>query len=803
MPLNGTRSYLLGYILALAVLLAPTATAVPFQLQDVNIPMSDGGHLAADVYLPGDGTTYPTILSITSSSKEKCSIQFYPRAAFYESGDYALVCVERRGSFGSAGNPPRPGINPDGWDGYDVVEWIAQQPWSNGKVGMWGASNQGKIQYATAMTNPPHLVCIMPAETTARTREYDSPGISYEQAYPGGVLRLELIENAIESQQLNAGQPGTGLAQLALDHPLDDGFFDQRPDGAPTLRDVKVPVMAIGAWFDNDNNRATAKLFNEILNNTDPELRIYHRLLIGPWTHNGVYTDGVQGQLEFNGAAVVYRQREKQFFDYWLRGIDNGEATAPPVTWYQMGENEWKTAETWPPAGVQPVTFYLQQEGQLARTPPSADVPPDRFVSNPNNPVPTVGGQNKQKTFGKGPHDQREEVESHPDVLLFTTEPLGNEISVAGDIRVQLFIASDSEDTDVAFRLTDVYPDGRSMLLRDGILRMSLRRTRMEYEFLTPGQIFEGTIETIPLAHTFLEGHRIRLILSSSNFPRYDVNTNTRDKSGEPQIATNMLYHDAEHPSALILSVRDAALSSSPPLINPGGTVNGASFRAETEPNSAVAPGGMVAIFGTELADTTLVASDVPLPTMLGDTSVTFNFDASIAAPLFFVSPTQINAQVPFDVPTGTVTVQAKRGSEVSVAQEVEVVAVSPGIFTVNQQGTGAGAILHAADFQLVSDSAPARPGEFLSIFCTGLGALQSPLPSGDIPPSPPPETVTLPQVNIAEIPALVTFSGLAPGFVGLYQVNVQVPAGVPSGTQHLQLIIQGVPSNTVTIAVQ
>ncbi|MCH7979120.1 MAG: hypothetical protein IH935_09115 [Acidobacteria bacterium] len=244
------------------------------------------------------------------------------------------------------------------------------------------------------------------------------------------------------------------------------------------------------------------------------------------------------------------------------------------------------------------------------------------------------------------------------------------------------------------------------------------------------------------------------------------------------------------------------------PTLPPNSVVNGASFRPATDLGGALAPGSIVAIFGNNLADDLQLATAVPLPTTLGNTSVTFN---GISAPLFFVSPTQINAQVPFDVLPGEVSVQVKRGSETSASQTVSVAAVSPGIFALNQQGTGQGAVLIAntAIFAAPSGSIPgreARPAnrlEFISIFAVGLGPLQSPATSGDIPPTPPPQTTSQPQVNIAGIPGEVTYSGLAPGFVGLYQVNVQVPAGVPSGTQNLEIIINGVPSNTITIAVQ
>ena len=254
---------------------------------------------------------------------------------------------------------------------------------------------------------------------------------------------------------------------------------------------------------------------------------------------------------------------------------------------------------------------------------------------------------------------------------------------------------------------------------------------------------------------------------------------------------------------AFIAKITDEPPEPPTPTLPANSVVNGASFRAATDPNGAIAPGAIVAIFGTDLASDTVLAQEVPLPTTLGDTSVTFN---NIPVPLFFVSGTQINAQVPFELMAGagTVTAQVKRGSETSAAQPIGIAAVSPGVFTLNEQGTGAGAILHAEDFQPVSESAPAQPGEFLAIFCTGLGPVQPEVLSGDVAPTAEPlaRTDSPPMVNIAGIAADVTFSGLAPGFVGLYQVNVQVPLGVPSGVQDVEIIINGVSSKIVTVPV-
>jgi len=336
-----------------------------FETTEVMIPMADGGSLAAEISLPGKGS-YPTVLAITMGSKASCR-RALPRSYFFNSGHYAAVCVERRGSAGSRDNPRRPGVNPDGHDGYDVVEWIAGQPWSDGKVAMWGASNVGKIQYSTAMTNPPHLVCIMPAETTPQTREYGGIA-SYDIAYPGGVLRLEMFERAMQQQGSKSGQPGTGSDHTILDHPLDDGSYD-RPAEWPTLADIKVPVLVVGSWFDNDLNRVGTRRINRIRAATSAELRDSHRLLVGPWIHSGIYRDGWQGQVQFTNVAATYREREQRYLDFWMRGIDTGEADGPRITYYQMGSNEWRTADSWPPDGVEKVAMWTRHLHERSRQP--------------------------------------------------------------------------------------------------------------------------------------------------------------------------------------------------------------------------------------------------------------------------------------------------------------------------------------------------------------------------------------------------------------------------------------------------
>jgi predicted acyl esterase len=517
-----------------------------FEITEVMIPMADGGELSADIYLPGEGK-YPAIVIITQAPKARWRESHFPRAAFSSSGDYAVVCVNTRGRGASKKNPRREGLNPFGKDGYDVIEWVASQSWSTGKVGMWGGSNEGKNQYCTAQAKPPHLRCIMPALTTPGTKEAGTLPRSYEQIYLGGVLRLEMFQ----------GFPkGSPIVEQIRSRPLfDPSFYDRRPAGAPTVEDIEVPVMAIGAWFDNDVNRASIRTFKKVLDGASPDLRGHHRLLVAPWIHNNMYIDGAHGELEYANTASYYQEKEKQFFDYWLRDIDNGQDETPVVRYYQMGRNEWRTSDVWPPERARKASFFLQPGGGLSPVAPTSDAAPISFVSDPGNPVPTVCGQNKGKGQGKGSCDQQEKVESHPDVVVFSSPVLTEAVDVAGDVAVEVSVSSDHEDTDIAFRLTDVWPDGRSMLVRDGILRMSLRESFTEYKFLTPGEVYRGVIDTIPVAYTFQKGHRIRLVISSSNYPRWDVNTNTRDKGAAPERAVNRLFVDADHPSELVLSV--------------------------------------------------------------------------------------------------------------------------------------------------------------------------------------------------------------------------------------------------------
>ncbi len=531
------------------------------QLVPIEIPVSDGKKLAADIYIPEKGGPFPAILIQTPYNKDlfrpvfpyELAGQKIPEGAvtvlgqaaggsgsFIHSTDFVIVVTDWRGRFGSkaAATGPALGGGADELrrqDGYDTVEWVAKQPWCNGKVGTWGSSALGQIQWETAAKRPPHLVCMEP-----RVSDYAQ---NYSKYYFGGVIRKEYMDGL-------AAAGWGALAAIVRAHPTDDGFYDGKDTADP--KEIKVPMLVIGGWWDIHD---TPKIYNSVLSLVDSETAKNMRMLICPASHSNIAKDVPEGELEFPGAGAFTRDEQKKFFDYWLRSVDNGFSTAAPITYYQMGSNEWRTATQWPPAGMKETSYYLNDGGKLTAAAAPQGVAPRQFIFNPNRPVPTDGGNTFKPGIAQGPIDQNKIVERHTDVLIFTSDVLSEDVAIAGDISATLYVSSDAVDTDVAIRVTDVYPDGRSMLVRDGIQRLSHLEGDKTEKFITPGAVYPVTVKTYSVGQTFVKGHRIRLIISASNYPRFDVNNGQEDRSKAPIKITNTLYFDAEHPSALVLPV--------------------------------------------------------------------------------------------------------------------------------------------------------------------------------------------------------------------------------------------------------
>lgn len=522
------------------------------------VAMRDGIQLATDVYLSDIPGQWPTFLVRTPYGKNT-NPAIALIAAYLTGQGYAVVIQDTRGRFASQGADSL--FLDDGWgdrqDGYDTVEWIARQSWSNGKVGTWGASAFGITQYMMAGSAPPHLVC--------QFVEVAATNLYTQAAYPGGVLLKNLVEEWISGQGSQYLLPFV-IARSNYDATWERLNLESRFDV------VNVPVYHLGGWHDIFIE-GTINGFVGLQNHGAPGANGKQKLLIGPWTHANWF-ETKQGELTFppNSAFTINGYVTDillRWFDYWLQGKDTQITSEPPVRYYVMGAieagapgNEWRTANDWPPA-AQPTPFYFHENGDLTTGKSAATTAARSYQYDPKDPVPTKGGRNLQ--IAAGPYDQRS-TESRPDVLVFTTPVLAQPLEVIGKIIVKLWVSSSAKDTDFMAKFTDVYPDGRSMLIGDGALRARHRYSLQQENFMTPDSVYECEVDLWSTAIVFNRGHRIRVAISSSNAPRFDPNPNT----GRPLradsvtvVATNTVHLDARYPSHIVLPVTSGTTSVS------------------------------------------------------------------------------------------------------------------------------------------------------------------------------------------------------------------------------------------------
>ncbi|MBI5095464.1 MAG: CocE/NonD family hydrolase [Candidatus Hydrogenedentes bacterium] len=508
----------------------------------VMVPMSDGVRLATDIYLPEDGAkTWPAIVTRTPYNKDK---DLVATLKFPERG-YAVVVQNVRGTRESEGAWTVYGA--DGWggpgerDGVDTVAWMRSQPWSNGKVGAIGFSGSGIPALMLVAAAPEGLEC---AFVNAASDNL------YETFYYNGCYRTNTADT---------WPPAERMRPELRKHPAYDDFWKAR-DASARWGQANVPVFMSGGWFDLFE-RSAVRTFQLLHNNGLMRSNGKCKLAMGPVPHAAP-----PGQLKFpdksntNVDAAVGSMPE--WFDHWLKGVDNEIEKKPAAALFVMGDskqsnapgNVYKLFSNWPPPST-PRTLYFQKGKGLSDVAPGVDTPHMAYTYDPNDPVPTVGGANLFPP--SGPHDQRD-IEARKDVLAFTSEPIMEPLTVIGNVRVKLFASSDAVDTDFSARMCDVYPDGRSMLMCEGIVRARFRESLSEEKLMQPGTVYGFDIDLWDTALAFAPGHRIRVDITSSSVPRYDPNPNT----GEPILrhthtvaAKNTIYLDAAHPSCLTLSV--------------------------------------------------------------------------------------------------------------------------------------------------------------------------------------------------------------------------------------------------------
>ncbi len=510
------------------------------RIEEVSVMTRDGTELGTSVYLPAEGAgPFACVLSRTPYNKNGLR----GIAGEFTKRGYAFVAQDCRGKHKSRGEY-RPFFD-DGRDGFDTVEWAARQGWSNGRVGVFGASALGITSLLAASEAPPHLVCayVVVAEASAR----------HNTVYIGGVYRKELNDGWLASQ----GAAATGLEQVR--HPPGDRHWDWReiPALAPRIR---IPIYNVGGWFDIFS-QGTLDAFSSVQEKGAGAAAGNQRVVIGPWAHGLP-----EGRAKFPKDDVArYLQGEEMYrwFERWLLEKPNGLDREPPVRYYLMGDSsdpscpgsEWREAESWPPP-ARATSYFLHAASALRTAIPAEERSSSAYTYDPKNPVPTRGGSNLI-SGGKGPVDQRS-IGEREDYLRFATEPLDAPVEVVGRVWVDLFVESDAPDTDFAAKLVDVHPDGYEGLIADGIVRARYRSGFDRESFLKPGEVVPLRIDLWSTAQVFGRGHRIAVHVTSSNDPRFDPNPNTGKplrSDGETRPARNTIYHDRARPSRIVLPV--------------------------------------------------------------------------------------------------------------------------------------------------------------------------------------------------------------------------------------------------------
>jgi len=608
-----------GWLILAAAL--PTAAAQApdgfLVARDVMVPMRDGVSLAADIYFPARNGVrlegrFPAILERTPYDKSRSG----GWAQYYAVRGYVAVAQDTRGRYHSEGVWRM--MTGDVADGYDTTQWISRQPWSDGGIATIGTSYVGATQHALALSNPPWLKAMVPVDAMSNNGMFGMRnGGAFElrfmnwiftNAGPNGsrasrdpATRTVLQEAArnvrqyLENLPLRKGMTPIRLAPeyeewlvYAMGHGENDQYWKQPGfgvvDQVAAYKDV--PVCLVGGWYDSWGRSTTANYEALSRAKKGPV-----KLIMGPWIH-GQQDRSAHGQVDFGPAAAIdglaFRLR---WYDRWLKGLPNGVENDAPVRIFVMGGGSeaaapegrhlhggrWRDEREWPLARTRFTPYYLHPDGTLAPTPPDTPTASTTYEFDPRDPVPTIGGNisSGDGIMLQGAWDQKcgEHVwncrnqlplSARRDVLVFLTPPLAEDTEVTGPIDVKLWASSSTVDTDFTAKLIDVHPPtpdfpaGIDMGVEDGIVRARFRNSLERAELMRPGEVYEFTIRLYPTSNLFRAGHRIRLDISSSNFPRFDVNPNT----GEPlnahrrmAKAVNTIYHDRAHPSHVVLPV--------------------------------------------------------------------------------------------------------------------------------------------------------------------------------------------------------------------------------------------------------
>lgn len=556
---------------------APAASKPDHEVKiefDRRIPMRDGVTLSADVYRPDANGRFPVILSRTPYLKTPRDKEALERLRYFAARGYVVVVADVRGR-GDSGGTFTP-YRDEGKDGHDAIEWCGTQAWSTGKVGTLGGSYTGKNQWLAALEQPPHLTAMVAMVTPSDPFVEWPTGvpipmdISWHHFTSGHVLQSldavvwDKIHRHLPLCTMDeaAGRPLPYWREMFEHARLDEWWEPQRYQNK--FERVQVPVLHISGWYDDEQIGTPLNFAGMVAHAATESARRSQKLLMGPWPHSVGSQPTKLGEVDFGTAAKIDLPATLlRWYDHWLKGINTGFMREPPVRIFVMGTNRWRDEQEWPLARAKTVKYFLHGKGRanslygdgsLSTTEP-ADEPQDRYTSDPERPVPFV----TEPTFAQigGPDDYRP-VERRDDVLVYSTEPMTDDTEVTGPVSVRLYAASSAPDTDFMAKLLDVWPDGYAQRLCDGMVRARFRAGMEHPSLIEPGKAHAYEINCWNTSQVFKKGHRIRLEIASSAFPKYDRNPNTGaplGKSAELRTAEQTIYHDRDHPSHLLLPI--------------------------------------------------------------------------------------------------------------------------------------------------------------------------------------------------------------------------------------------------------
>lgn len=535
-------------LILLTILTTLTYAQLTPTYADVMIPMRDGSSLAADVYIPAGADSCEVILIQTPYNKNLFKLSLPMGVGLNLNGQpFAWVIVDWRGFYGSNG-ASLDSVD-RGHDAYDICDWIVDQTWHKSKIGTWGPSALGGIQYNLAKEHHPNHTCAVPLVA--------HPQQSYDSYFYGGVLEEARLN------QLDA--LGYGLSPIVLGNPYYNFLWQYSENTTWYPQEIHIPTLQIGGWYDHNIDKMM-DWYEATRTSALTSVRNEQWLLVGPWVHggNGVAYVGssIQGELTYPNAAGVSNTMAWDFLQYYLLGTANNWQNTDLITYYELGTNVWLTSNASNITSPNSSILYLDTSNKLSS---SLGTLSTSFVSNPNNPAPTIGGANLSDSLDQGPYDQIS-LESRNDIITFSSSTLNSNASITGRIKLNLYVEANQPDCDIMVHLVDVYPDGRNMLITDGARRMRFRNgyTQSDELLMTTGQVYPVEIELPFTNYTWLTGHKIKIYIGANSSIRWNVNLQdggTMYQPGSGNIANITIHHNSTYPSSIILPGNDPLLS--------------------------------------------------------------------------------------------------------------------------------------------------------------------------------------------------------------------------------------------------